>query len=420
MSRSTMQRVSVCAAIALAALSSLPAAAELPLHPAVALFFPKLSECCSEDGQLLTEPKFGSAVAIRNGIAFIGIPAALPTARVAVFNQSAAGWVRTATLTAPDAASVSQFGRAITFRDGLVVIASAAAVHVFKRINGVWTAIQKLAPPDDRDFPTGAALRYENGILAIGSRGGGTLGNVVFIYELSSNGKFVKRATLKPADAAPTDSFGADVGVAGNAVVVGAPGQSAAYVFKRRSDGRWVQAQKLVTAQTSVRGDFGAFGEAVAIDRGMIIVGAPSYDCDGGVFCDNIIPPLDNVASGAAFVFVSVAGQYVEVLKLRPRPDEQFGFMDFGYRIAMFDKHIVVAANEQHGGIDAHPHGYEFTYTRDGATVIARGLASAHITASYIGLANNLLLVGSPADDDRCTEGCRGNATIYDLNRYVE
>ena len=412
MSTSIIHSASACASITLASLLSLPAVADLPQHPAVAGFGPTLSECCPDGEPLFHEAQFGYAVAIRNGIAFISIPSGLPTARVAVFNQTATGWARTATLTPPDAASESRFGRAIAFRDGLVLIASEAAVHVFKRIGGVWTAIQKLTPPDAREFPTALALRYENGILAIGSRGGGTLGNVAFIYELNSNGKFVKRATLEPADGAPNGGFGDDVGVAGNAVVVGAPGENAAYVFKRRSDGKWVETQKLSTAERAG----GGFGSAVAIDRGMIVVGAPGFDCQGGAYCG----PSPHIAGGAAFVFVSIAGRYAEVLKLRPRPDEHPGYYDFGYRISMFDKYIVVAANEPYGYIDAHPRGYAFTYTRDGASVLARGFASGYITARSIGLANNLLLVGSPRDDFRCgnTEGCTGNATLFDLNRY--
>ena len=420
MSAPTFFRVSMCVSIALGALSSLPAVADLPLHVLVTQFFPRLSECCSEDGELLRAPGFGTAVAIRNGVAFVGIPSALPTPRVAVYNQTATGWVRTATLTAPDAASAKRFGRAIAFRDGFVLIASDAAVHVFKRSNGVWTAVQKLTQPatepsDNREFPAGHGLRLENGILAV-SGSASSLGNVVYIYELNLNGKFVRRATLKASDASPTDWFGRDVGVAGNTVVVGAPGPNAAYVFKRRSDGRWVESQKLLTAEQA-QGDF---GEGVAIDRGMIIVGAPWFDCDGGAFCDDTAPPRDNVAGGAAFVFVSVAGQYVETLKLRPRPDEHFGYLTFGYRIAMMGKYIVVAANEQYGGISALPSGLAFTYTRDGSTVSAHGLASGYITADWIGLANNLLFLGSQYDDDRCIFGCVGYANMFDLNRYVQ
>ena len=171
---------------------------------------------------------------------------------------------------------------------------------------------------------------------------------MVYIYEHDVTGKLVRRATLKASDASLSDQFGTDVGVAGNAVVVGAPGLNAAYVFRRRSDGRWVETQKLQTADTPVRG---GFGSAVAIDRGMIIVGAPSFDCvqPGGahLLWDCIDESLDgHTASGAAFGFVPIAGSYVEMFKLRPRPDEHSsaGYWDFGSRIVMFDKFIAISA----------------------------------------------------------------------------
>ena len=345
----------------------------------------------------LRRGSFGSAVAIRNGIAFIGNTDARPTARVAVYGLTATGsWVRTGTLTPPDAASADDFGRAIVFRDGLVLIASAQAVHVFKRSNGVWKAVQKLTPPpidtppDFRQFPREGAMRYENGILAIGSfsYSDSTFRNVVsvvYIYEHDVTGKLVRRATLKASDASLNDQFGADVGVAGNTVVVGAPGLNAAYVFRRRSDGRWVETQKLQTADTPARGDFGS---AVAIDRGMIIVGAPWFDCverhgEHLVGCGDFNSEAEHTSSGAAFGFVPIAGSYVEMFKLRPRPDEHSGYWDFGSRIVMFDKHIAIGAGnvtigespERFDGMG----GLVFTYTRDGSTVSARGLASGYL-----------------------------------------
>lgn len=393
----SINRVAMCATIALAALSSVPAVAELPGHPRVIHF-----------GEPVDGFQFGDAVAIRNDIAFVGRVHAWPTARVEVYGQTATGWVHTATLTVPAGTSSSGFGRAITFRDGLVVIASDTAVHVFKRSNGVWIAVQKLTPS-----PSFSALRYENGILAVGSST--TSGDVVYLYERDLNGKLVRRATLRASDTSPGDGFGHDVGVAGNSVVVGAPGHEAAYVFKRKSDGTWVETQKLVTAEPSA----GGFGEAVAIDRGMIIVGAPGFDCEGPYFCGLTLD--GHGAEGAAFGFVPVSGRYVEMFKLRPRPDEHFLYGRFGSRIAMFGKFIAITATTPFGDPDFPPYGLVFTYTRDGSIVSARGVVGGFMPPS-IALANNWLLVGSSSNDPECGVGvpCYGEAILFDLNRYVE
>ncbi len=411
----------ICASVTLAALWSHPAIAELPTHVTVADLGPTLAEAPIGDEDIPRhQPDFGAAVAIRNGIAFVGIPEALPTAHVAVYGQTATGWVRTATLSVPDVvpAGVSSngFGRAVTFRDGLAMIASNSFVHVFRRSNGVWTDVQKLGPPTPG--PTEVhAMRYENGFLAIAWSSFG----VVDVYELAANGKLVKRATLKATDG--TTGFGADVAIAGNALVVGADG--AAYVFRRRSDGTWVKTQKLIGADSSpVR----SFGAAVAIDQGMIIVGAPDHDCfDNGSHYFCVLDGPTSGAGGAAYGFVPFNGQYVQVFKLRPGAQEHSNYFQFGRRIAMMGKYVVIDAAKQEFVRDpdisfAVIPGVAFTYTRDGSSLTARGLAQGHIMTDSMGLANNWLLLGSVEDGGiGCTAfgSCFGGAAIFDLNRFA-
>ena len=89
------------ALIALAALWSSAAIAELPTHRTVADLGPTQAEAPTGGEEFpfpLSDPGFGAAVAIRNGIAFVGIPEAFPTGHTAIYGQTATGWVRTATL----------------------------------------------------------------------------------------------------------------------------------------------------------------------------------------------------------------------------------------------------------------------------------------------------------------------------------
>ena len=126
--------------------------------------------------------------------------------------------------------------------------------------------------------------------------------------------------------------------------MVGANG--AAYVFRRRSDGTWVKTQKLVAADSSPVSSFGA---AVAIDQGLIIVGAPEHDCvggDNGVFCTGVSPDGAG-AGGAAYGFVPFSGQFAQVFKLRPGSTEHSNYWLFGRRIAMMGKFVVIDAAEQ-------------------------------------------------------------------------
>jgi hypothetical protein len=49
-------------------------------------------------------------------------------------------------------------------------------------------------------------------------------------------------------------------------------------------------------------------------------------------------------AAGSASVFLPVAGRYVESLRLRPRVDEKFAYLDFGMQVAMFGRCIAIQA----------------------------------------------------------------------------
>jgi hypothetical protein len=52
------------------------------------------------------------------------MPWALGIGRVAVFTQGTGGWMRSATITASDTTTDDEFGRAVSFRDGLLVVGS--------------------------------------------------------------------------------------------------------------------------------------------------------------------------------------------------------------------------------------------------------------------------------------------------------
>jgi hypothetical protein len=406
----------VCAALAVAALTCCPAAAELPRHVEVANFGPEGQDFLQDE---FTDIGYGEAIAIRNGIGFVGIPRARDNGHVAVLNLTANGWKRVGTLQAPNSAAETAFGRSIIFRDGLVVIGGARAAYVFKRRDGVWRHVQKLTPPaadGAHDFP--AALRYEDGTL-LATAHTHALSSVVYVFELNATGTFVRRATLRPSDGAPGNVFGNTISMTRTTFVVGSPSGNlqgdlpgSAYVFRRNSSGRWVQTQKLLPVEPAA-----SFGVAVAIDQGMILVGAPHVDGEGApIFPDT---PDGHVAEGTVFGFLQVAGRYVESFKLRPRPDERFEYQEFGSAIAMFGQRIAISATGPGLVISAFPDGLVFTYTRDGSSVIARGLAAedGQFVITALGLANNWLLVGAN-DDFTCPFGCIGAAHIYDVNRF--
>jgi len=337
-----------CASIAL--LSGSAALAELPRHLQLQTLEPTEQEVFPH-GQIEGPQSvlFGHAVAMRNGTAFVGMPGAFDRhGRVVIYKQTASGWQRTGTL---DPADDFSFGRSLAFRDGYVIAGASKAVYVYRLGGGHWNLSQRLARPTElgADANTPAPMHFESGILVIGAPTDNLRGRA-YVYELNAAGKFVFRSALRATDARQDDAFGTSVSVASGVIVIGAPGglslrstaTGAAYVFRRNSSGAWVQRQRLVAIESQARDRFGA---AVAIDKGMIVIGAPRVDIEGGKFGEFGPPTSDgHVAGGAAYGFVPVGGTFVETFKLRPRSDENFRYTEFGRQIEMFDKRIVVAA----------------------------------------------------------------------------
>ena len=417
--------LSTCAAIVLAILSSPPAQADLPRHVLIDRFGPLGEDFLPED---FTDIRFGEAVAIRNGIAFIGIPKARDGGHVAVLNLSASGWKRVDTLRAPASAGETRFGRSLTFRDGVLVVGGANAAYVFRRSNGIWTLRQRLlpAPFASIDFPR--ALRYEGGVLVTSVRSGlapprGAPGYVI-VFELNSTGSFVPKVGIVGFPVGPDEDFGVDISMTSRQFVVGSPAGTrgpiagvpaydktgAVFRFGRDPQGHWAQFQRLVPSEPAP-----GFGTSVAIDNDMIVVGAPKVDVEGLPAGPNT--PDGHNAGGAAYVFVP-GNRYVQVLKLRPRSDEVFRYQDFGYRVAMMGSYIVIAATRPHGSDGLFPPGLVVTYTRDGTSVQPWGVAQGHIVAASMGLANGWLLLGTPYERS-CQFDCVGSAYIYNINRFA-
>lgn len=408
---SMIRTASLSAWLALAALASSRAAAELPQHLAAGGLGPVNSDFNFElgGGWQTFDIRFGDAVAMRNGIAFVSIPFSFG-GRVAVHNLTANGWQRVQTLNPPipDAG----FGRTIVFRDGLAIVGDETAAYVYKRnSSGLWTLRQTLQPPATDAvtfFPV--ALKYEAGtLLASASRN--ALSGVVYVFELGTDGRFVRGATLRARDGSPDDGFGGSLSMTKTTLVMGSSG--AAYIFIHNSLGNWVQTQKLVPAGTAA-----GFGSSVAIDQGMIIVGASQEDPE-----TEFDTPDRHWAGGAAYVFLPTAGRYLESLRLRPRVDEKFEYFNFGSQVAMMGRYIAIKAIGNPVNDSVVDQGIVFTYTRDGSTVLARGIASAHFESNSdnisIALANNWLLVGH-LGDQRCFNGCPGQAALYDVNRFQQ
>lgn len=195
-----------------------------------------------------------------------------------------------------------KFGASLALDGDIMVVGAIASdllginsgiVFVYELIDDQWQQIATLSPsnPKEEEF-FGSAVAIQDDIIVVGSPNNDENGNnsgKAFIF-LKSGIKWVdanEEAKLTASDSGENHNFGYDVAIDKDVIVVGAPGANggtnksgAVYVFERPLSG-WVdmnETAKLVESKANVENDTGDFGISVAIESNVIIAGSPLYD----------------------------------------------------------------------------------------------------------------------------------------------
>ncbi|MCP3915521.1 MAG: hypothetical protein GY711_08205 [bacterium] len=217
----------------------------------------------------------------------------------------------------------------------------------------------------------------------------------------SASGSWTEEAKLVATDGMPADGFGADVVIAGDQAVVGAPGADAAapdagavYVF-RHAAGVWMQEAKL-TAPVPV--PVAGLGTCVALAPGLIVAGAPGTPADGG----------------ATYVFRDVAGTWLDEATLSA---SDAGAGDrFGASLATDGARVLIGApGDDDAGLDA---GSAYSFTDGGAglwleaqKLLAGDGSAGDAFGTDIALLENQVLLGAPG-----AEAGAGAVYVYRLS----
>jgi len=244
---------------------------------------------------------------------------------------------------------------------------AAGAAYVFVEEHGAWQqqGYLKAAYPDVADM-FGHAVAISDDTVVVGapwesSKAGGVDGNEAnngakesgAAYVFSRTGtSWSQQAYLKANNPDALDFFGVAVAVSGTTIVVGAPHEDgdgaqasdntrkdsgAAYVFAR-TGGKWTQSAYLKAAFPDTDD---SFGSAVAVDGGMILVGAPAESGGsagvGGDQTNNAQP-----SSGAAFLFVQQGASWSQSAYLKAQVVD--GDDAFGAAVALSGNKAAVAA----------------------------------------------------------------------------
>ncbi len=287
----------------------------------------------------------GSAVAISGDFAAVSYqndPAVEWVFDVFIsYNPQAGGW-ESNSFEAPSVAS-PEFARSLAVTEDFVAAGSPAGapltgeVVYFKHSLAAFDVWDETAAPLQWGTASdnfGACMSASGGLLVIGAPGtavASTSAGAAVIAQAGPSG-ITTSSTLAASDGADDDYFGSAVGISGDYIIVGAPGDDdlgaesgSAYIFE--NDGAaWTQAVKL-TAAGGTESD--SFGYSVAISGDLAAVGAYQADVEG-------------VRSGCVYLYRRTGVSWVFLKKMVP--DDPAAGLGYGRSLAISDRYIVVGA----------------------------------------------------------------------------
>ena len=256
----------------------------------------------------VAEDEFGAAVGLSGSVAVVGAPGdndvGANSGSVYVFERNRKGaniWGDTRKLVANDATAGATFGAAVAISGDTVVVGAPLSAKAGAEAGAAYVFVR--SQTDAESWNQVASLRVEN--IAIGGRLGSTVaisgdtvvvgaplagGGEVYIFERNRGGAdaWGQVALLR---ARGIDRFGSALAISGDTIAVGAPlaNDGVVYVFERNQGGpdRW-GVVATVRAAAGKEGD--RFGNAVGLDKDILVVGAPESDAIAS-------------AAGAAYVF---------------------------------------------------------------------------------------------------------------------
>ncbi|HEX9729381.1 MAG TPA: choice-of-anchor B family protein [Gemmatimonadales bacterium] len=238
---------------------------------------------------------FGSAVAVGEADVLVAEPFNARTAgMVFVYRKGEDGWAEVLRLTASDATSGDQFGRAIALDGSYLLVGAPAAggargaAYVFQRSrSGEWTQVARLAPEGAAAGGRfGAAVAITGDVVMVAAGGSSESPGVVYVFERDGT-RWAPQGTLGPMEAEADDGFGAAIALGAEVAVIGAPRRTgragAAFVFRRGAGAaRWTEEAMLLGGDGEANAQFGS---AVSLDGPAVVVGAPFADGSvGAVF----------------------------------------------------------------------------------------------------------------------------------------
>ena len=314
----------------------------------------------SQVGKLLAgdgseRDEFGYAVSLDGDRLAIGARLdrdnAVASGSAYVFERDAGGrWLEVTKLLSLDGQAGDHFGYSVSLDGDRLAIGSpndgdngalSGSVYVFERdLDGDWVQACKILPLDGQPSGRfGNSVSLDGDRLAIGaeqSDGSSELSGSVYVFDRQADGKWLEDSKLFAVDGQAFDCFGRSVSLDGDRLAIGADEEDdnggdsgSAYVFERDTDGRWLEASKLLPpdGQPDAR-----FGFSVSLDGDALAIGAPDDDNSGGL------------NAGSAYTFERDAEGWSEASKILPLDGENFDA--FGASLALHGDRVAIGTDE--------------------------------------------------------------------------
>lgn len=266
--------------------------------------------------------------------------------------------------------------------------ARAGGVHVFRAADGKWLETAQVRAADGAlGDGFGASVAVEGAVLAVGAPKRREARGAVYVFERRA-GRWEEVARLEARGGQPGDRFGQAVALQAGLLAVGAPGSGAGrgqiHLFTRGAAG-WIEAGTLVAEP---RDSLGRFGSAIVMDGEWAAVGAP------GPLEGNLFGPGPQPVVGSVYLFRRGPRGFEQIARVTPS-DTALGF---GATLALAETRLVVGAPLAQQGRGAV---YRFERGAAGWGAAGRLVAdSAHPQMLFgysVTLAGNDVLVGAPS-----------------------
>lgn len=238
------------------------------------------------------------------------------------------------------------------------------SVYAFQRTAQGWVEHSKLVSSQPAGFATfGHDIAVDGDVLVVGAPGplGSDIGSV-FVFRFNGQ-DWIEEQVLQDGTGWGGDWFGWSVDVDGDRIAVGAmwARQSivnyanhagAAWVYKYNGQS-WELEQGLVSSDQE---SYDNFGSAVALSGDRLVVGARGEGDSG---------PNGEYAIGASYVFDFTAGSWVETQKLRASIPEEESY--FGGHVAADGDTLLIGSFGRNGGI-SHGSGAAYFFELQGGS----------------------------------------------------